>query len=252
MKPALSSIAVKSIAAVAVALAATAMTPPVLAGSAAQETTTRHFDKTLTLGADQTLAMENKFGDVRVHGESGRDVKISATIRTQAKTQADADRKADEIKIEVSQDGQGIKVRTVYQDENKWFIRIEKGGPSYSVDYDIAVPNDAKISLRNDFGNIDIRSVRGWAEAENGHGKLELRDSGAAKLTNSFGSVDANGVEGNLTVVNNNGAVTVSTVKGSLGLRTVLPPSPLATCKVRQPSPAEMVRWTSATLAHRR
>src|SRR4029077_16757827 len=139
---------------IAVALAATAL--PGLARSAAQETTTRHFDKTLTLGAKQPLPMENKFGDVRVHGESGRDVKISATIRTQAKTQADADRKADEIKIEVSQDGQGIKVRTVYQDESKWFIRIEKGGPSYSVDYDIAVPNDAKIWLRNDFGNIEI------------------------------------------------------------------------------------------------
>ena len=63
-----------------------------------------------------------------------------------------------------------------------------------------------------------MRSVRGWADVENGHGKLEVRDSGAAKLTNSFGAVDVNGADGNLTVDDNNGAVTVSTVKGSLVL----------------------------------
>ena len=87
------------------------------------------------------------------------------------------------------------------------------------MDYDIAVPNDAKLWLRNNFGNVEIRNVHGWADVENGHGKLELRDGGAAKLTNSFGQVDVNGADGNLTVVNNNGAVTVSTVKGTLDVK---------------------------------
>ena len=83
MKPALSSVGVKSI--VAIALAFAMIAAPALAGNAAQETATRHFDKTLTLAANQTFSMENKFGDVHIHGESGREVKISATIRTQAK-----------------------------------------------------------------------------------------------------------------------------------------------------------------------
>ncbi len=216
MKPALSSVGRKSIAAFAVVLVVLAL--PAFAEGHAQDTATRNFEKTLTLGANQTFAMEHKFGDVHIHGENGREVRISATIRTQASTQAEADKNADQIKIEVTQDAQGIKVRTVYPDENKWSIRVGKG-PSYSVDYDIAVPGDAKIWLRNNFGNVEIRSVHGWAEVENGHGKLEVRDSGASKLTNSFGAVEVNGVDGNLTVVNNNGEVTVSTVKGSVDLK---------------------------------
>ncbi len=198
------------------ALALALLAIPALAANAAQDTATRSFEKTLTLGANQTLAMEHKFGEVHIHGENSREVKISATIRVQATTQAEAEHNADQIKIEVSQDAEGIKVRTVYPDQHAWYIRVGKG-PSYSVDYDIAVPSDAKLWLRNNFGNVEVRNVRGWADIENGHGKLELRDSGAAKLTNSFGQVDVNGADGNLTVVNNNGAVTVSTSEGHSG-----------------------------------
>jgi DUF4097 and DUF4098 domain-containing protein YvlB len=216
MKPALISVRVKSIAVFALALALLAI--PALAANPAQDTATRNFQKTLTLGANQTLAMENKFGEVHIHGENSREVKISATIRVQATTQTEAEHNADQIKIEVSQDAEGIKVRTAYPDQHSWYIRVGKG-PSYSVDYDIAVPSDAKLWLRNNFGNVEVRSVRGWADVENGHGKLELRDSGAAKLTNSFGQVDVNGADGNLTVVNNNGAVTVSTVKGTVDVK---------------------------------
>jgi hypothetical protein len=216
MKPALISVRVKSIAVFALALALLAI--PALAANPAQDTAMRNFEKTLTLGGNQTLAMENKFGEVHIHGENSREVKISATIRVQATTQTAAEHNKDQIKIEVSQDAEGIKVRTAYPDQHSWYIRVGKG-PSYSVDYNIAVPSDAKLWLRNNFGNVEVRSVRGWAEVENGHGKLELRDSGAAKLSNSFGQVDVNGADGNLTVVNNNGAVTVSTVKGTLDVR---------------------------------
>jgi len=216
MKPAFRSMVVSGIAVFALALCLFAK--PVLASNPAQSTATRNFEKTLTLGANQTFAMEHKFGEVRIHGENAREVKISAIIRVQASTQGEADHNVEQIKIEVSQDGDGIKVRTVYPDEHNWYIRVGKG-PSYCVDYDIAVPGDAKLWLRNNFGNVEIRNVRGWADVENGHGKLEVRDCGAAKITNSFGQVEVNGAEGNLTVVDNNGEVSVSTVKGAVEVK---------------------------------
>ena len=216
MKPALYSMAVRSVAVAALALCVYAMPAP--AANPAQSTATRNFEKTLTLGANQTFAMEHKFGEVRIHGENGREVKISATIRVQATTQGEADHNVEQIKIEVSQDSEGIKVRTVYPEEHSWYIRVGKG-PSYSVDYDITVPSDAKLWVRNNFGNMEIRNVHGWADVENGHGKLEVRDSGAAKLANSFGQVEVSGVKGNLTVVDNNGAVGISAVKGTVDVK---------------------------------
>jgi hypothetical protein len=212
------SIQVRKFAIIAVSCFAFA-TLPALGKSSGQNTATKEFQKTLTLGANQTVSMEHKFGDVRFHGENGRDVKISATIRVQAHSQADADKFADQVRIEVSQDSQGVKIRTVYPDQESGFFKIRIGGPSYSVDYDIAVPNDAKLWLKNNFGNAEIAGVHGWTDVENGHGKLTFRDGGSAKLTNSFGAVEANGADGGVTIVNNNGSVTVSSVKGALDVK---------------------------------
>jgi hypothetical protein len=184
---------------------------------AAQETATKTFEKTLTLGSNQTLSLESKFGEIRVHGENGREVKITATIRSQAGSQGEAEKNAEEIKIEVSQDASGIKVKTVYP-EDRVLLRIHKGS-SYSVDYDIAMPSDSKLWVRSGFGNTEIRAVQGWSDIENGHGQLTSRDSGSTRLVNSFGSVEASGAAGNVWVVNNNGSVQVSGVKGALDVK---------------------------------
>jgi hypothetical protein len=178
-----------------------------------QDTTSRDFQKTLTLPSGQTVSIEHKLGDVRIRGESGRDVKIGATIHAQAHSQEDAKRLADAIQINVSQDGQGIKVRTVYPES--WDDKKK----SYSVTYEIVVPMDAKLWVKNDFGNVAVAGVKGWTDVDNTHGQIDLRDSGAAKLTNSFGGVQAESIAGNLTITNSNGNVTVSNVKGALDVK---------------------------------
>lgn len=184
-----------------------------------QNTATREFQKTLTLEGNQTVSLQHKFGDVHIHAENGREVRIAATIRVQAHSQSEADRFADQVRIDVAQDSEGIKIQTVYPSEESKFFVVRVGGPSYSVDYDIAVPNDTKLWTKNSFGNVEISGVHGWADVENGHGQLTFRDGGSTKLTNSFGAVEVNGAEGSVAIVNNNGSVSVSTVKDTLDIK---------------------------------
>ena len=73
------------------ASAPSVLADPAAAHSPAQEQVSRDFQKTLSLGSGQSFSIENKFGEVRVHGESGRDVKINATIRVQASSREEAD-----------------------------------------------------------------------------------------------------------------------------------------------------------------
>jgi hypothetical protein len=192
---------------------------PVLGNGVGQSSATRQFQKTLTLGTSQTVSLTHKYGDVRIHGENGHDVKISATIRVQAHSQSEADRYAEQVRIDVSQDSQGIKMQTAYPSDDSKFFVVRVGGPSFSVDYDITVPMDAKLWMKNSFGNAEVRGVQGWADLENTHGQLKFQDGGSTKLTDSFGEVQANGADGNVAVINNNGAVTVSSVKGTLDVK---------------------------------
>jgi hypothetical protein len=168
-------------------LAVCCVAMPALGGATGQNTATRDFQKVLTLNEGQTFSLQNKFGDIHIHGSNGREAKISATIRVQAHTQAEADKFAEQTRIDVTQDSSGIKVQTIYPTEESSFFKVRIGGPSYSVDYDIAMPGDAKLWVKNSFGNLEVVGVHGWADVENGHGRLDFRDGGSAKMTNSFG-----------------------------------------------------------------
>src|ERR1700756_2136408 len=187
------------------------------AATPGQEQVTRDFQKSLSLGAGQSFHIENKFGEVRIHGEPGRELKISATIHAQADYREQAQSFADKVQIDVEQTAQGVEVRPGYPEENhNWFGRKNV---SYSVDYDIAAPADASLVVKNSFGSVNATGVRGRSEFENSHGSLNVRDTGAARLTNSFGSIELNGAAGDASVTDNNGSVQVAQVKGSLEVR---------------------------------
>jgi hypothetical protein len=199
----------------ALALSATV---PAFANDPAQDEVTRDFEKTLTLSGNQGLSLDHRFGQVHIHGGSGHELKISAKIHVQAKSDAEAQDFAQKIQIEVREEGDGVHVRTIYPNSKFSVIRIG-GRTSYSVDYDVIMPADAPLWLHNDFGNAEVSGVRGWSQIENGHGALSIRDAGAAKVVNSFGGIDLSSAAGNCTVTNNNGAVNIANVKGTLEVR---------------------------------
>src|SRR5712692_3736467 len=192
---------------------------PALAGERwPQDEVTRNFDKTLTLSASQSVRIEHKFGEVRVHGESGREVKISATIRAQASSREEAESFAQKIQIDVQQTGEGVRVKTIYPEEEKRWFHTSKSS-SWSVSYDIGMPSDAPLTVRNSFGGVDAAGIHAAVDIDNSHGSLIVRDLGAARLNNSFGSIELNGAGGNVSVSDNNGSVQVSDVKGTLEVR---------------------------------
>jgi len=192
--------------------------PAPAAKSFGQEQVSRDFHQTLTLGAGQSVRIEHKFGSISLHAEPGRDVKISATIRAQASSHEEAESFAQKIKIEVQQTSEGVRIKTIYPDEEKGWFHSSKHS-SWSVNYDIGMPSDAAITVRNSFGGVEVAGIHGTADVENGYGTLTVRDAGAGRWTNAFGSIELNGAVGNATVSDNNGSVQVTDVKGTLEIR---------------------------------
>src|SRR6266481_4838506 len=172
---------------------------PIRAANPGQEQVSRDFHQTVALGAGQSVHVEHKFGEVRLHGEAGREVKISATIRAQASSHDEAESFAQKIKIEVQQTGEGVRIKTIYPEEEKSWFRNSKHS-SWSVSYDIGMPSDAPITVRNSFGSVEVTSVHGAADVENGYGTLIVRDAGAGRWINAFGSIELTRAAGNISV----------------------------------------------------
>src|SRR5260370_7277132 len=158
---------------------------PARGATAAKDQVSRDFQQTVTLGAGQSVHIEHKFGSVRLHGESGRDVKISATIRAQASSHEEAESFAQKIKIEVQQTSEGVRIKTIYPEEEKSWFRNSKHS-SWSVSYDIGMPSDAPITVRNTFGAVEVTGVHRAAHVSNRSATLTSPHPVPGPSLNSF------------------------------------------------------------------
>src|SRR5260221_12581787 len=94
-----------------------------------QDAASRQFQKTLPLAAGQTLSIENKFGEIRIHGKNSHEAVISATIHSQADSQAQAEKFAENVQIEVNQYAHGITIHTVSPTDNPLAFRLGDRNP---------------------------------------------------------------------------------------------------------------------------
>ncbi len=182
------------------------------AAAARREEHTKDFARTLALGAGERVSIENRFGDVTVRGMSQRDVNIKAVIRVQAGSQEEARKWADQVEVKVDQGGGILSVRTVYPEK--------KDAISFSVSYDITMPDSAPLEVNNKFAATSVADVKSDVSIRSSHGKVLARyGRGKWQIENAFGSVEALSNQGDVTVNNSHGAVTVNDASGAVSVK---------------------------------
>lgn len=178
----------------------------------AREAYERDFQKTLNLAGGQSVRVDNSNGDVTVRTHAGAEASIRATIRCSAPTAAEARDFANRIQIVVDEGGSSTSVRTVYP--KNW-----RGNMSYSVVYDIVVPETAPLEVRNRFGGVIVENLHAGATIINNNGRVNLSAGrGSQRIENSFGDVEVRSNDGDVTIRNGNGRVTVSDIRGAIDL----------------------------------
>lgn len=167
------------------------------------------FAKTLTFRGGK-VTIENRFGSLTVRTEAGSKVSVRAKIR------ASSPEYGQRIRILTSETGDGVSVRTVYPEGR---MTRTSGENSYSVDYEITVPINAPLVLRNRFGDTRLDDHRAPATIENSHGKVTVYNTqGSKNIENAFGPVDVRDQDGNLVIRGSNGGVSVNNVGGTVDI----------------------------------
>jgi hypothetical protein len=176
---------------------------------------TREFAKTVPLNPGQRFEIDHQMGSITIRTQPQKEVAIHATIETSAGSKEEAEKLSNQIEILLEQTASGVLVRTKYPDQTGW--KIFGKGTSYSVRYDIVMPEGANLRLRNRFGAVSVTGLKGDGDIGNSNGRLEFRDGrGAQRIENSFGAVDVIGNQGDVTVNGGNGAVTVTDISGAV------------------------------------
>ena len=200
-------------------LAALSVPAATAAAKDAQEEFTRKFEKTVTLSAGQGVRIEHRLGSINVRTHAQREVIIQVNMKVSGTPRDEAIRFKDEIQIEMEQTAGGLSIRTEYP---QWFEKMFSGrrSLSFSVDYEVTMPENAPLAIQNSFGNVSVVGLKAAAEINNEHGSLTFREGhGNHRLTNRFGSIEVANNTGDLDISNNNSSVTVLQVQGAVSLR---------------------------------
>jgi len=132
---------------------------------------TEAFSRTVRLGRTGTFDLQNVSGDITITGGGGDDVRIEAIKRVRHPNESEAKTILSELEIQVTDRSGRVEVRTEYPRRRTW-----AGG----VDFTVAVPRDASVSVRTVSGTVKVTTVNGELRVESVSGDLLL--SSAKKL----------------------------------------------------------------------
>jgi hypothetical protein len=187
----------------------------------AREEVTRSFERTVTVSGTPTLSVEHRTGDLRVRAHARNDLRIQATIHVSADSRSEASVLADRIEIAVQESLGTISVITRYPE---MLIReTQRGGRnrdlSFSVDFDLLVPERMPLNLRNRFGDVNVSGMKGGGSIVNASGRVTASDgSGRYYIENRFGHVEAMRLSGDVTIRGANGPVSANNITGIVSI----------------------------------
>ncbi len=179
----------------------------------------RHFDQTLSIRSAERVLVENKFGDIVIHTHPQQDVVIHADIRVSAADSNQAKAYADRVQILVEPASE-LSVRTRYPDTERSVLGMHWSNVSFSVRYELTVPENSPLAVRNSFGAVSVTGAKASSEITTSHGDLIFHDGrGTQRLENSFARVEVANNAGDVRIETSNGAVDAADVKGALTIR---------------------------------
>ncbi len=167
--------------------------------------------QTYKVGDTGALDLSQLAGDIRVTGGSGAEIKIDATKRVRHRDPEQAKRLLEALRIDINNFNGRVEVRTIYPRRGTFGNNL-----SASVDYVIAVPVGATVSLKSISGDISVTNVKGEVRAETVSGDVNVSASPNVAIAKTIsGDVTAQNISTQTTLV-------LSTVSGTVlgtGLR---------------------------------
>jgi DUF4097 and DUF4098 domain-containing protein YvlB len=136
------------------------------------------------------LTLSNIAGEIVVRGSSGSQVQIEAFKRVhRARSDEDARRQLERVRIDVSHTGNRVRVQTRYGERHERHNRRTH----VSVDFEVTVPHGTEVTVKSVSGDVDVQDVKGELRAES--------VSGEVTVSNADRLVLAKSVSGNVEVV---------------------------------------------------
>ncbi len=175
------------------------------------------YERTVRLSApmseNSVFEAQTHNGHIDITGSNVTECSLTATIVGRALTEEEAQKIAEETKVELVPSG------------SKLTAKIEKPElaphQNVSVNLDVTVPNKTGTDLITHNGALRIKNLTGQIKGKTHNGKVTAKKlSGTIELKTHNGEVDCGEVTGKTQLETHNGSVTCEEASGDMNLRT--------------------------------
>ncbi len=146
-------------------------------GSLTAQEVTKEFHKEYPAGANTTLEISNRYGDVVIESWDKDQVVINVKVTIEMPSRDRAERMLGYIDVQFSEEGNNISAKTIIDDKFN-FTGWSSDNRKFSIDYDVKMPVKAALTLSNKYGNTDINELGGLTNLDIKYGNIT-----AGKLT---------------------------------------------------------------------
>ncbi len=141
---------------------------------------TKHIAKSFNINGDTKIEIENKHGNVVINKWSKNVLDLKVSIEARGKTDAKTQKILDAIDIDISDriSSGSLSIETE--------IGSMSGNSSFSVHYEITMPDTNPLSLTNSFGNLYMGSYEGDLDVIVKFGQFQAEDLNNANIRIEF------------------------------------------------------------------
>ena len=180
---------------------------------------TEELVRTIPMEPGGRLTLRNVEGGITVTGVAGDDLTIRATKRA-GRRGGDNDA-LDRVEIEIEERGNRVIVETEYPGHRRSLLgggRRDRREPFVAVDYRVAIPRGAGVTIESFAGAVTVEGVGGETRVETVSGDVRLTSLARLVTVESFsGDLE-------LTDVRAGDALTARTVSGDIDIEKVRAP----------------------------
>jgi len=171
------------------------------------------FSEQLSAEGVTDISIEHSHGNIEVQGWDKQELKLDGVKIVRAKTQELAEEYAQQMRVEMTRDGDKINIRTIRPNFD------HKKVQQLTINYTLMTPHQVNMQVKQAHGNSAISNIDGVLDVDNSHGELTFEQIGKdVSIKHVHGNVEATQVNGVADVKKSHGNVKLSSVQKNLVL----------------------------------
>lgn len=184
------------------------------------------FEKQIKIGQHPKLMLKNKIGAISVESAPIDFIEVNAFKNIKAANQAEAERMAEFIDINVVKSGDHLNIETVFlesmeKNQSFWDRLLGRAKDVFgSVEYTIKVPINCEVNIDNPRGNIHVKGVENEVYAINSEGQITIElITGPVFVETMSGKLNIIEVIGDVNLISSGSDIKLEFITGRIDIK---------------------------------